>query len=63
MVRPDLPPFTVLHFTSLHFTSLHFTFWIIFNTLTFPSVHHINHFPNPFSKSIWCTGESQNFCR
>jgi len=32
MVRPDISPFTTLHYTSPHFTSLHYTFYIIFNT-------------------------------
>ena len=50
--------FTSLHFTTLHFTSIHCTFQIVQNPLTFPSVHHINHSPNPLSKSTWFTGES-----
>jgi hypothetical protein len=45
--------------SSLHYPSLHFTTLLDnLNTFTFPSVHHINHFPNPLSKSIWFAGES-----
>jgi hypothetical protein len=50
-------PIYSLHCTTLHFTSLHFTIVLdSFNTLTFPTAHHINHFPNTFSKIIWFTG-------
>jgi hypothetical protein len=42
LYAPIYPP-------SLHFTTLLDNL----NTFTFPSVHHINHFPNPLSKSIW----------
>jgi len=50
---PNYPP-------SLPFPSLHFTSHLVnHNTYTFPLVHHINHFPNPLSKSISFTGESK----
>jgi hypothetical protein len=44
---------------SLPYPSLRFTMPLDnLNTFTFPSVHHINHFPNPLCKSIWFAGES-----
>jgi hypothetical protein len=45
--------------SSLPYPSLHLTTLLDnLNTFTFPSVHHINHFPNPLYKSILFVGES-----
>jgi hypothetical protein len=48
------PQFTSLHFTSLHCASLHF----IFDDSPTPSLRLIYHFPSPFPKMTWFTGES-----
>ena len=48
-------PYALIYPPSLHCPSLHFTTLLDdLNTFTFHSVHHINHFPNPLSKSCSC---------
>ena len=48
-----MPRFTPLNCTNLHFTTLLVNF-----QHTFPSVHHIYHFSNPLSKSVWFIEEN-----
>jgi len=50
------PRFNPLHCTTLHFNSLHFL--VSLQPTHFPFSSHINHSPNPLSKSTWFRGES-----
>jgi hypothetical protein len=50
-------PYAPISPTSLQYPSFHFTTLLgDLNIFTFPSVHHIYHFPNPLSKSVWFAG-------